>query len=88
MIECIYKQGHPAKKDRGESRSLSGEARTERVIMVDHIINTDHPRYTAIPLCGKSLWDDLITEDEARTRGGEYVCWECLSIIGASPEDS
>ena len=56
--------------------------------MVDHIINTDHPRYTAIPLCGKSLWDDLITEDEARTRGGEYVCWECLSIIGASPEDS
>ena len=89
MIECTYKQGHPAKKDRGESRSLSGEARTERVNMVDHIINTDDPRFTAIPLCGKGLWDDLITEDEARSReGGEYVCWECLSIIGASPEDS
>jgi len=57
--------------------------------MVDHIINEDDPRFTAIPLCGRGLWDELISEDEARSReGGEYVCWECLSIIGASPEDA
>lgn len=56
--------------------------------MVDHIINRNDPRFDAIPLCGKGLWDELITERAARTRGGEYVCWECLSIIGASPEDS
>jgi hypothetical protein len=88
MIKCMYKQGYPAKKDRGESKSLSGVAGTERASMVDHIINRNDPRFDAIPLCGKGLWDELITERAARTRGGEYVCWECLSIIGASPEDS
>jgi hypothetical protein len=56
--------------------------------MVDHIINEDDPRFTAIPLCGNGLWDELISEEQARSRDGEYVCWECLSIIGASPEDA
>lgn len=87
-VVCNHKQVALAKKDRGESRSLSEGYRTESVIMVDHIINEDDPRFTAIPLCGNGLWDELISEEQARSRDGEYVCWECLSIIGASPEDA
>jgi hypothetical protein len=35
----------------------------------------------AVPLCGRSLWEDLTTNPE------NNECWECASIAGAySPE--
>ena len=48
--------------------------------MKDHIRH-DHATYGQTPLCGAAMWDELVTEDQAKA-DDTYVCWECASIAG------
>ena len=48
--------------------------------MKDHIRH-DHDTYGQTPLCGAAMWDELVTEDQAKA-DDTHVCWECTSIAG------